>query len=489
MTGVSHLSTPLISVEALRATVAAWQSALDAGHPAFPPAGGHKSASTVAGERLGLGRAAMKNRLDIAAALGLAPSWPTPLDALTTVQKYRLAGFTLEKPRHRVPAGSAPVEEPVRGNVPMSEDQKKFHPDWTAQDCIIELRRIAEIDTTKVISRNYFRNNSDISESTWNRYFGTFEEYKRQAGIILSRHVHRLEKDIAKHASVDGLRTLNAEKREWEGAYERPSSRRFQTALVASDLHDLHCDLFYRRCLLATAARVQPEKIVLNGDIFDLPEFSKHFQDPRAFVLLDRIRWVHAFLRELRDAAPNAEIVLVEGNHEFRLLRHMSEQTPAMLTVLADLHGFNVAKLLGLTAFEINFVARADMTAWTERDIKSQLRKNYVRLWDAQLYGHFPEMRQMGIPGASGHHHKHIVWTDYSPVYGPWEWHQIGCGHQREASYCNGERWANGFLLAHVDIQSKRTQFEYIDTSHQAAFIGGKHYERTELEPILDLVA
>jgi len=45
----------------------------------------------------------------------------------------------------------------IRGAVPISENQRKFQPDWTSEDCIAELRRIAQIDETKVISRNYFR--------------------------------------------------------------------------------------------------------------------------------------------------------------------------------------------------------------------------------------------------------------------------------------------------------------------------------------------
>lgn len=376
----------------------------------------------------------------------------------------------------------------MQGRIaPLSEDQRKFHAHWGPAECIAELKRIANIDTTKVISRNFFRVHSDISESTWNRYFGTFEEFKRQADITLSRHAHRLEKSIAKHASVDIQRQTNGEKRQWEGRYLRPSSRRFQTALVLADVHDKQCDPFYRRALIDTAARVQPEKIVLNGDVFDLPEFSKHLQDPRAFDLLGRIQWVHAFLSDLRLVAPDAEITFVEGNHEFRLLRHLSEQTPAMMVVLADLHGFTVPKLLGLDRFELNFVARSDLAAWTERDIKGEVAKNYVTLWDALLFGHFPEMRAMGMPGANGHHHKHIVWTAYSPVYGPWEWHQTGCGHLRSASYCSGERWGNGFLLAHCDTHTKRTQFEYVDLSHPHAIIGGRFYERTAEESVVDL--
>jgi hypothetical protein len=52
--------------------------------------------------------------------------------------------------------------------------------------------------------RNYFRNNGRISDATWNRHFGTFEEFKRQAGIKLTRQQHGLERHIAKHAGESG---------------------------------------------------------------------------------------------------------------------------------------------------------------------------------------------------------------------------------------------------------------------------------------------
>ena len=470
------MPTPIVPLADVLRAVEAWHQALDDGWPAPETRGGTRTAISEAAERMGFlgdNRRQIIHRLDVASLLG-----------------HDVREWTVRMPPERHAAIRRDYASAARRDgVPLSEDQRKFHPDWTAADCIAELQRIAGLDTTKVISRNYFRVHSDISESTWNRYFGTFEEFKRQSDITLSRHAHRMERDIAKHASVDKMRTLNAGKREWEGAYLRPSSRRWQTVLILNDVHDIHCDPFWRRVLMDTARRVQPEKIVLNGDIFDLPEFSKHFQDPRSFDLLRRIRWVHEFLGDIREAAPESEIIFTEGNHEARLLRHLGEQTQAMMVVLADLHGFTVPKLLGLDRYEVNYIARVDLTAWTERDIKVQLRKNYVTLYEGSLlFGHFPEMRSMGIPGGSGHHHKHIVWPGYSPTWGPYEWHQIGCGHQREASYCAGEKWGNGFLLAHIDTSTKRTQFEYLDLSHPAAMIGGRHYERTSAEPVLDLV-
>lgn len=359
----------------------------------------------------------------------------------------------------------------------MSEDARKFHEAWTAKDCIAELQRIANIDTTKVISRNYFRVNSDISESTWNRYFGTFEEFKRQASIILSRGAHRLEKNIAKHASVYPMRQLNKEKKGYEDKYLRPQSRRFQTLMHITDLHDKECDPFALEIMLDTLDRVKPEKIIIGGDMFDLPEFGKYGVDPREWDAVGRIKAAHSILAAIRERAPDTELTLVEGNHEARLLRHLAEETPALRVVLSDLHGFTVPKLLGLDAYEVNYIARCDLGTFTERDIKEELNRNYFIAWDAYLVHHFPHGKNMGYPGANGHHHRYNAEQHYSPQYGAYQWLQLGAMHCRLASYTAGEQWAMGFNVCHVDTHTKRSVNEYI-TIGDHAMVGGRFYER-----------
>lgn len=365
--------------------------------------------------------------------------------------------------------------------VPLSEDAQRFRPDWGPKECIAELRRIAELDETKVVTRNYFRNHARCSESTWNQFFGTFLEFKRQANITLSRHAHQHERHIAKHASKDAMRAMMADKTGWEDRYSRPHKKRFQTIVNCSDIHDKDCDPFYRRVLMDAILRVQPEKVVISGDLFDLPEFSKYSQDPREFDAKGRIKWVHQFLSDIRTAAPETEIVIVEGNHEFRLIRHLTEATPALVTVLSDLHGLTIPDLLGLTKFEVNYVARMDLKAFNEADIRKEMRKNYDISFDSVLHHHFPEGFEMGFPGANGHHHKHLTRAAYSPIFGAYEWHQMGCGHRRAASYCAGEKWANGFLIEHVDTHKRHTVFEYIDV-RDFAVLGGRYYTRQKSE-------
>jgi hypothetical protein len=151
-----------------------------------------------------------------------------------------------------------------------------------------------------------------------------------------------------------------------------------------------------------------------------------------------------------------------------------------MKAVLSDLHGFTVPKLLGLDKYEVNYVAPADLAVFTKANMKAQVRKNWTLLYDCLAGHHFPQGRNLGIPGWNGHHHKHIVWSEANAVFGSYEWHQIGGGHKREASYCDGQNWSNGFLIVHVDTHDKRSQFEYIDTTNDHVAIGGKWYVRND---------
>ena len=364
-------------------------------------------------------------------------------------------------------------------NKILSENESKIS-HAKKEDCLTELRRVAEANPEQIITRNFFRNNSPFAESAWSKHFGTFEEFKRQAKIIIPRHARKMETDVARHAAADNYRLMNDQKRQFGDTYKRPNNKRFQTILVGSDVHDIECDPFWRFLFIETAKRVQPERIVLNGDIWDAPEFGKYSVDPREWDVVGRIKWVHKFLADIRKAAPNAQIDMIEGNHEYRLLRHLSEATPAMKAILADLHGWTVPRLLGLDKFEVNYVAPADLATFNKADAKAELKRNFLIINDFLVAHHFPEGKSFGLPGWNGHHHSHLVETNYNPLMGSYEWHQISAGHKREASYCNGEKWGNGFLLVHTDIIAKRAQFEYIDCTSNHTVIGGKWYERKD---------
>ena len=362
--------------------------------------------------------------------------------------------------------------------APFSESQDKRKV-ATKQECINELKRIVEAEPEKVITRNYFRCNSNLAESAWNKHFGTFDEFKKQAGITLSRQQHQLERHIAKHASVDHYRAISEEAREYADKYVSKDSKRWKTILLASDLHDEEIDPFTLRVMIDTAQRVQPDVISLVGDVYDLAEFGKYGVDPREWDIVGKMKFAKEnILRPLRKAAPKAQMDLIEGNHEARLVKHLAEQTPALRAVLSDLVGLRLVDLFGLSELEMNYVTKSDLSAFTKRDKNDQLAQNYRIYYDTMLAHHFPYAKKFMLPGVNGHHHTHRCETINTIDRGSFEWHQLGGGHKRDASYCDGEKWSNGFMLAHIDTHKRQVAFDYCDTTNEFAVVGGKFYYR-----------
>lgn len=362
-------------------------------------------------------------------------------------------------------------------DVVLSEKPNLYMQHWDAGDCIECLRNIVLREPDRIISRNYFNSVSGISESTWNRFFGTFEEFKRQAAVKLPRGARAIELAVARHASRDPMIPFNEEKRSYVGKYVKDKPGRFKTVVVGSDFHDIDCDPFVRRTFIDTCKRIQPECIFLNGDMLDLPEFGRYTIDPRTWDVVGRIKWLHEFLRDLREASPESHIVYLEGNHEFRILRHMSEATPALKAVLADLHGFTVSTLLGLDEFEIEYCGKADLRAWTNRDAKKELHKNSYLLWNQLLGDHFPDGIKQGIPGWNGHHHQLQIRPQYSRQFGPSQWVQLPSGHVGNAEYCTGEKWNTGFMIVHADTHTKHSVFEPVEV-RDFCVVGGQYYYR-----------
>lgn len=384
--------------------------------------------------------------------------------------------------------GRSPLSETL--DSPVRQIPLKVQHSMTAEECCELLRGMVHNEPKKFITRNYFRKYSGIKESTWTHFFGKFAEFKRQAGIVPSRGAHRLELDLSRHVSADVYRAVSEERKEYAGKYEKPRrAGRYKLMLVASDFHDRDCDPFALRVFLDTVKRLGGvlDAIVIGGDLFDLPEFGRHTQDPRDWDASGRIRFAHDnILAPLRTAAPRCQIDLIEGNHDARMVRYLADSTPAMRAVLSDLHGFTVAKLFGLDKFEINYIGKADLAAasWSRRDHNKEIERNWKVYYDCFLVHHFPHGKKKQMPGCNGHHHQHRVWAFDSPLFGPYEWHQIGAMHVRDASYTDGERWTNGFLLVHIDTEKRLVNPEYVTIS-DFAVVGGKYYGRRPSEEVL----
>lgn len=81
---------------------------------------------------------------------------------------------------------------------------------------------------------------------------------------------------------------------------------------------------------ISIAKQEKPDVIALNGDNADMPEFGKYRLSP-AFSLTTQatIDYLTTLCARLRDAAPNARIVWLEGNHEARLTNYILDNAKA----------------------------------------------------------------------------------------------------------------------------------------------------------------
>jgi len=364
----------------------------------------------------------------------------------------------------------------------LSERKKKFNSKATEEDCIDDLRKVQEAFPLKHITRNFYRIHGNYSDATWSQFFGTFLEFRRQAGLELSRNQHSLERKIAKHASLDVYRNFyEVEVLPYHEKFVKKNrdKKRFKTILVGSDFHDKHADRFVLSCFVDTARRLQPDVICMAGDVYDLYEASRFSIDPRSYDIVGRFNFVKKnIFGELRRACPDSQIDLIAGNHCFRLLKLLADKTPNIRIILSDVMGLSLSDVFGLDEFEINLVCKLDLAAFQNGDINEEIKENYKVYYDTFLVSHFKDL-SMGISGASGHTHRpELITTSNIPMGKIW-WQTVGCIAETRAEYVEGrDKWTNSFLVVHIDTEKKVATPDHIMVPGDFAYIYGKKYER-----------
>lgn len=351
--------------------------------------------------------------------------------------------------------------------------------DYTAEFCIEDIRTLSLEYPERRITRDFYRKNGNAPEAAWTGFFGNFPEFLRQADLEHTRYANKIRNAAARHAAVDEMRKVSETRRVLGKVYNRDDKNgRFKTMVACSDLHDEECDPFYLRVLCETIKDVNPDVVCLDGDIFDVPEFGKYGVDPREWDVVGRMNAGLGIIKQVREAAPEAQIDFIEGNHEARVIRHLLECSPAIKHLLSGLHNFDLTKLFKLDEYEVNYVANADLFTFTDAQTRKEMTKNHKAYWGCVLAHHFPHGKDIGMPGFNGHHHRHIVWSEHNAHYGSYEWHQMGAGHVRDAPYCDGTKWNNGFLVVMADTHTRDVVFDYCSVGATFALSAGKMYAR-----------
>jgi len=366
----------------------------------------------------------------------------------------------------------------------LSERTKKFDESATAEDCIEDLRRVQAENEDRFITRNYYRVNGEYSDKTWNRYFGTFLEFRRQAGLELSRHQHQLERHVAKHKSYDIYRELYDEIKDYADGFSKPDDgKRFKTLLVGCDLHDVSLDPFCWAVFLDVAKKVQPDVVCLGGDVFDNSEFSKYGYDPRKISLEKAFRFVREeIFAPLRATVPDSQIDFIIGNHDWRILKYFKDKNPNALCLLSNITGLTLADIFGVPQYRINLVTRIDLNEFTPALVREQIRNNFRTYWDTVTVDHHAD-EKFATSGCNGHLHRISMHSTANVVRGAIHWVEMGCLARIDFDYQEKMNKSHqSFVLWHVDTVMKQATPEHIVFADEWVCALGKYYFRADYD-------
>lgn len=198
---------------------------------------------------------------------------------------------------------------------------------------------------------------------------------------------------------------------------------------VLESLHDERC----AAVMLAIAREYQPATIVVLGDLLDLAPFSRFVVDPRyTRVSQHAIQAAYGFLAGLRAAAPRAKIVMLEGNHEARIAKHLSQQAPEVVGLTrAENEGetgvpvLSVPYLLRLEDLRIDYVGPYGRSWWWDgvRYMHGELIGSSGGLTAAKLLAAYHE------PVVCGHVHRaELAWRTTASADGVRHHWAMSCG-------------------------------------------------------------
>jgi hypothetical protein len=333
-------------------------------------------------------------------------------------------------------------------------------------------------------SRARYRQLGRFPEIIVTDVFGNHEEFQRAAGLRDLRNTTRVRNRAARlHTHQQIADYAERELKPYQHKFGACGASRLRVA-IGSDFHSWFVDPFALRVFLDTIKLTRPNVVVLNGDVFDFPQISSHRKLPGHFHLNLHQEIVFGrehILRAVREAAPDAVIYFVIGNHEYRLVNYLADTAPEM----ACLPSLQFGVLFGLDELRINLVCRQSFLAPFASMRKREHAENWLILGDTLVATHGvscakfaadEQLKRYQKSGTSGHTHRPQVITANSLGTGALSWTStpmmagfaVGRDYVSEPS-----GWNMGFAMFEID-QPKRLVVPNLVIVHEnfATFAG-----------------
>lgn len=344
-------------------------------------------------------------------------------------------------------------------------------------------------------SRQRYRKLGHFPEVMVEDFFGNHEEFLRAADLKDSRETTKVRNKAARlHTHQQIAEYAQKHVLKHTGLYDRTKKLSTKTnvdIVVGSDFHSWFVDPFALDVFIDVIEMVKPEIIILNGDVFDFPQISRHRQMPGHFHLNlheERRFGQEQILRRVRNAAPDATIYFLIGNHEYRLVTYLADAAPR----LAGLPELEFDTFLGIREFELNLVCQSSFLAPTANARKLDKRDNWLKLFDCYVATHGTSCAKFAadvemngafrMSGTSGHTHRPQILTSNSLGTGAISWMSTPmlAGFAVGRDYVSTpSSWNMGFGVVSINPQEKLVSQQLVIVHENWASFGGRTWTPT----------
>jgi predicted phosphodiesterase len=240
----------------------------------------------------------------------------------------------------------------------------------------------------------------------------------------------------------------------------KPSTtRETEYVVFGSDFHFPYQDDGAIESFLSLVAWMNPDRVVLNGDIADFFQLSRfNISGSRVENLQEEIDQANDFRRQVREAAPNAVIDETEGNHDSRVITYVQKNAQA----LQSLRALTPRELFKYGEYEINshpgcgFLLRAGFLTKHGTLVRGEAGATAKA-----------ELALAGVSGISGHTHRLARYRKVG--YAQREWLEQGCFCRLNPDYVTGApNWTQGCAIG--EFSTKTASF----VLHEIPYIDGK---------------
>lgn len=241
-----------------------------------------------------------------------------------------------------------------------------------------------------------------------------------------------------------------------------------EVILFISDIHAPYQDNMAIRAVIAFGKELQPDRIILMGDIVDFYAISSFRKDPiRALQLQKEIDEAVSILRIIRNEFPKIPIDLIQGNHEQRLQKYLWTKA----SELSGLRQLNVPALLKLESFNITYHSTGRMK------YRGLMIKHGDKVRKHSAYTARGEFDETGLSGISAHTHRIGLHCQTNEA-GRYFWYEIGCLCKLNAEYMEGKtpNWQQGFAVGYFKKGSAKCNIHIIPIVCGKALYQGKEY-------------